>query len=144
MLELHEEADGKIIVANLSGKLTKEDYKHFLPEAERLIRKHGEIRVLCKMNDYHGWEAGALWEDIKFDIKHFADIERLALVGHQKWEAGMAVFCKPFTKAKIRHFERYELPQAEEWIRAGHPSLGRDYGQEASEESFPASDAPAY
>jgi hypothetical protein len=29
------------------------------------------------------------FEDIKFDLKHFADIERLALVGDRKWEAGI-------------------------------------------------------
>jgi hypothetical protein len=43
-----------------------------------------------------------LWEDIKFSVKHFADIERLAMVGDKKWQRGMAAFCKPFTKATIR------------------------------------------
>ena len=37
--------------------------------------------MLFDMTDFHGWDAGAAWEDIKFDIKHFADIERLAMVG---------------------------------------------------------------
>ena len=55
--------------------------------------------MLVRLHDFHGWTAGALWEDIKFDLKHFAHIERLALVGDRKWEAGMAVFCKPFTTA---------------------------------------------
>jgi len=44
-------------------------------------------------------------KDIKFDIKHFADIERLAMVGDKKWQHGMATFCKPFTKATIRYFD---------------------------------------
>jgi hypothetical protein len=42
------------------------------------------MRVLFDMSASHGWEAGALWEDIKFDIKHFADIDRLAMVGDKK------------------------------------------------------------
>jgi hypothetical protein len=60
------------------------------------------------MHDFHGWDAGALWEDAKFDLKHFADIERLAFVGEKKWEKGMAQFCRPFTKATIRYFDRSE------------------------------------
>lgn len=69
---------------------------------ERLVKQHGKIRMLVEMHDFHGWTAGALWEDVKFDAKHFHDIERLALVGETKWEKGMAVFCKPFTTAASR------------------------------------------
>jgi hypothetical protein len=64
-----------------SAGAVKEDYEHFVPEFERLVRQHGKLRVLFDMTGFHGWEASALWEDIKFDSKHFADIERLAMVG---------------------------------------------------------------
>ena len=70
------------------------------------------------MCGFHGWEAGALWEDIKFDMKHYRDIERLALVGESKWEKGMSVFCKPFTTAKIRYFDSKDIDEACEWIKA--------------------------
>jgi len=44
------------------------------------------------MTGFHGWDAGALWEDIKFDIKHFGDIERLA-DGRDKEVAALAWRC---------------------------------------------------
>ena len=128
MLELHQEVDGKILTVKLSGKLTKEDYGRFVPEVERAITQHGKIRVLCQMHDFHGWQLGARWEDIKFDVKHFADIERLAMVGDRKWEHGMAVFCKPFTTAKIRYFDEKEADQAAEWIHAETPHYQRAPG----------------
>jgi hypothetical protein len=112
---LHE--DGRILVINLTGKLTKDDYERFIPEIERLVRQHGKLRMLVQMHDFHGWTAGALWQDIKFDLKHFRDVERLALVGEKAWEHGMAVFCKPFTTAAIRYFDRSQADQAEAWIR---------------------------
>ena len=80
-IRLNEENCGKILVLQVSGKLVREDYEHFVPEFERLVRQHGKLRVLFDMTGFHGWEASALWEDIKFDSKHFADIERLAMVG---------------------------------------------------------------
>ena len=118
MLTLNEEAVGKILLVKISGKLSKEDYQRFVPDVERLIKDHGKIRILVQMHDFHGWELGALWEDIKFDMKHFGDIERLALVGESKWEAGMAAFCKPFTKAKIQYFDESKSADALTWIRA--------------------------
>jgi hypothetical protein len=115
-VELHE--DGKILVIKLTGKLAKEDYEQFAPEVDRLIKQHGKLRMLVQMHDFHGWTAGALWQDIKFDLKNFRQIERVALVGEKSWEHGMATFCKPFTTATIRYFDRTEAEQAAEWIHA--------------------------
>jgi hypothetical protein len=111
---LSEENGGKILEVRVSGKLSHDDYQHFVPEFERLMQQHGKIRVLFEMTDFHGWEAGALWDDIKFDLKHFSDIERLAMVGEKRWEKGMSLFCRPFTTATIRFFD--DIEQARAWL----------------------------
>ena len=72
--------------------------------------------MLFDMTGFHGWDAGAAWEDIKFDIKHFADIERVAMVGDKKWQHDMAVFFKPFTKAPIRYFDQADAADAQKWL----------------------------
>jgi hypothetical protein len=117
-VELREEAGGKIVAVTLSGKLAAGDYSRLGGEADRLIKQHGKIRILVSMHDFHGWTAGALWEDIKFDLKHFTHIEKLAFVGETKWEHGMAVFCKPFTTAKIRYFDHTKADEAKAWLEA--------------------------
>jgi hypothetical protein len=102
--------------AQVSGKLVHEDYQSFVPQFERLVKQHGKIRVLFEMKDFHGWEPGALWDDLKFDLKHFSDIERLAMMGEKQWEKGMSVFCKPFTTARVRYFERAAIAEARAWL----------------------------
>ena len=128
-VELHAEDGTNVVEVTLSGKLDREDYKTFLPEVERLIKGRGKLRLLCRLADFHGWTAGGLWEDIKFDVRHFSDIERLALVGDRRWEHGMAVFCKPFTRAAVRYFDVSEAGKAAEWIHEGTdrpaPTAGR-------------------
>jgi hypothetical protein len=115
---LKETNGGKVLEVQLTGRLAKEDYDQFVPAVERLVKEHGKIRMLVEMHDFHGWTAGALWQDIKFDAKHFKDIEQLAIVGETKWQHGMAVFCKPFTTAKVRYFDRAALEQARAWLAA--------------------------
>jgi hypothetical protein len=115
-LELKEEVGGKVLVVHLAGKLAKSDYVQFGPEVNRLIEQHGKIRILMEMKDFHGWTLGALWEDIKFDAKHFKDIERVAMVGDKKWEEWMAKFCRPFTSAEIHYFDQSQAEQAKAWI----------------------------
>jgi hypothetical protein len=109
---------GKLLHVKVTGKLTKEDYEAFAPIVDKQIGEHGKIRILFEMHDFHGWTAGALWDDLKFDFKHWKDIERLGIVGESKWEAGMAVFCKPFTTAKIQYFDHAKLNEAKAWIAA--------------------------
>jgi hypothetical protein len=115
-VKVSEENDGKVLVIHVSDRLTKEDYAHLVPEVGRLIEKHGKIRMLFEMHDFHGWSCGALWEDAKFALHHFRDIERLAVIGEKKWQKGMATFCKPFTKAEIRYFDHSQAEEARTWL----------------------------
>jgi len=117
-IELKSTSSSNVVVAEVSGKLETSDYELLAPAIEEAIKKHGKIRLLFTMKDFHGWTAGALWEDVKFDAKHFKDLERLAMVGDKAWERGMALFCKPFTTAKIKYFDASELDVAREWIKA--------------------------
>ncbi|HQX51030.1 MAG TPA: STAS/SEC14 domain-containing protein [Planctomycetaceae bacterium] len=115
---ISEHAEGKIIEIEVTGKLSKEAYEAFLPATEAKIKEFGKVRMLVILHDFHGWDAGALWEDIKFDLKHHGHIERLAIVGESKWEKGMSVFCKPFTSAKIKYFDHANLVDAKAWIKS--------------------------
>ncbi|MDG2207273.1 MAG: STAS/SEC14 domain-containing protein [Pirellulales bacterium] len=114
-VELVESSDGRTLEIQVTGKLTKEDYEHFVPRTEAMMEQ-GKIKILMTMHDFHGWAIGALWEDIKFDVKHFGDIERLAIVGDKQWEKGMAMFCKPFTTAKVQYFDISDIESARSWL----------------------------
>ncbi|MDG2380387.1 MAG: STAS/SEC14 domain-containing protein [Pirellulaceae bacterium] len=108
---------GNVIEVSATGKLTKENYEELVPAIDAHIKAHGKLHILFQMHDFHGWTAGAMWEDIKFDCKHWHDIERIAIVGESKWEAGMAMFCKPFTTAKIQYFDSSRIDEARDWIK---------------------------
>jgi hypothetical protein len=116
MVRLNHKEDSRTLFVEVTEKLRTEDYEDFIKLVEPMIQKHGKIRIMVEMRDFHGWSAGALWEDIKFDVKHFDDIERLALVGDKKWEKGMAIFCKPFTTATVRYFDAADVQLAGAWI----------------------------
>jgi len=121
-LEFHEESGGKVLVVRVSGKLTKSDYEELVPETQRLVQKYGKIRLLFDMHNFHGWEVSAAWEDMKFGLTHFTDIERVAMVGEKAWEHGISVFWRPFTTAKLRYFDRSQADEARKWISADLPA----------------------
>src|ERR1700743_611185 len=100
-IKISEQA-GNIADVLVSGKLLPADYQEFTQEFERLVQKHGKLRVLFEMADFHGWGDGALWKEIEFDWKHLSDMERIAVVGDKKWEQMVTTLSKPFISAETR------------------------------------------
>lgn len=117
-VEIEETGEGNVLKVTVSGRLHRQDYDRLVPRMEDLIGRYGKVRIVMEMEDFHGWSLGALWDDIKFDLHHYRDIERLAMVGSKRWQKGMATVCKPFTKAKVRYFEHGQEEQALQWVRA--------------------------
>ncbi len=110
-----ERSDGHTLEIHLTGKLSRADFLEFIPVAERFISDWGKFAIAVVMRDFQGCEPGAVWEDLKWDLKHYHDVERIALVGEKKWQAGMGKFCQPFTGAEIKYFDLRNLPEARHW-----------------------------
>ena len=115
-VDLRADSVTNVVRVHVSGKLTKEDYDLLVPQLDQWIAEHGKIRILLTMEDFHGWTLSAAWEDTKFGMKHFRDVEKIAMVGDKAWEHGMAVFCKPFIMGKVKYFDKSEADKAEQWI----------------------------
>jgi hypothetical protein len=116
MIESIPTASDKVLAFKMSGKLHDEDYKKFVPMVDEAISKHGKARILAQFHDFKGWDARALWDDIKFSTTHCTKIEKIALVGEKAWEKWMATVCKPFTMAKVQYFDAANLDAAKEWL----------------------------
>jgi SpoIIAA-like len=100
----------------MSGKLHDADYKTFVPLVDEAVAKAGKVRLLAQFHDFHGWDAKALWDDIKFATTHCTKVDRIALVGEKAWEKWMAKVCKPFTMAKVRYFDTAAIDAARAWL----------------------------
>ncbi len=117
MIEPLSTSSDKVLGFKMSGKLHDEDYKKFVPMIDAAVGSQGKVRLLAQFHDFHGWDAKALWDDIKFSTTHCTKIERIALVGEKKWEEWMAKVCKPFTMAKIQYFDASQIDNAWKWLR---------------------------
>ena len=116
MIEILHGLPAHTIGFKMSGKLHDEDYKKFVPLVDAEIAKEGKVNVLAQFHEFKGWDAKALWDDIKFSTTHCTKIKQIALVGDKTWEKWMAAVCKPFTMAKVRYFDASEIAAAKAWL----------------------------
>jgi hypothetical protein len=132
---LGEAIHDNVLEVDLHGRLTRADYEWFGAEADKLIARHGKIRILITVHDFEGWEASAVWQDIKWNVLHFHQVERLAIVGGKviegaervgafeiqyrrrvHWHKWVTNLLKPFTNTDVRYYGLEELEQARAWV----------------------------
>lgn len=116
----------RVVSLQVIGSLRQKDYDLFAAQLDSLIRQHGKLRVLVELVDFQGWTAGAAWKEVKLAIKHFDDIERVAIVGENRFERGMTGLAGAFTSAKVRYFDVERREEAESWIREPGESSKRE------------------
>jgi hypothetical protein len=67
--------------------------------------------------DFEGFERGADWGDISFLVKHDRQVDKIAIVGNQKWESEMLVFAGAgFRQGQVQFFPPNQLAQARAWL----------------------------
>lgn len=116
---LRRDEGGQFLILHATGKLVEADYRDLEPQFEALAPHTGKLRVLFDMTGLHGWDAAAAWQDIKFDLRHFADIHRLAILGEKPWQHGLATLFSPFTRATTKYFDHGRRAEAAAWLVQG-------------------------
>ncbi len=136
MIATIERDSPNVVSFELTGKLHDRDYKQFVPTMEAILTAMGRVRLFIRLKDFHGWDLHAAWDDFKFSMKHYSDFERIAMVGDRQWEKWMASFCKPFTKATVKYFDKSEVDAAWKWLKEN------DEHNRATQEKNRTSDMP--
>lgn len=68
------------------------------------------------MRDFDRRAAGAAWNEIQWNAKHFNHVSRLGVVGEKAWHRWMTNFCRAFPTARVRYFTFDQLDEAHEWL----------------------------
>jgi len=115
MYEVLEQSHDQVVGLRVREKLTDRDYQSLVPYLEEAIQRHGKLRLYWEMVDFKGWKPAALWQDVKFDVRHGGDFERIAMVGEKRWQEWVSQLIKPFTGAEVKYFDHSKRDEAWSW-----------------------------
>jgi hypothetical protein len=118
MLKILDQSSKKALGVQLNGKVLHKDYATFIPMLEKMIADNGGARCLVELVDFGGFELRTLWDELKFDLKHCADVERCAVVGDKSWEKWATNLSKPlFPSATMKFFPPEKIDEAWFWVK---------------------------
>jgi hypothetical protein len=117
--EIVEVVDGIVTIA-VRDKLAQSELLAAQTALAAIIREQGKIRMLVRAEQFAGWERGDEWNDFSFQAEHDDDIEKMAIVGDEKWKKLTLVFtAKGLRKFPIRYFLTEEIEKAHGWLAVG-------------------------
>lgn len=117
MYRVMDDSLGHAVGIKVDGKLTKEDYKLLVPYFKKLIKQFGTLNILCEMTNFTGMTVNAFWEDLKLSMRHVSNIDRMAIVGDQRWAEWLAREMNPLAQITVRVFHADDIDQAWCWIK---------------------------
>jgi hypothetical protein len=108
---------GKPLQLKLRGMLKKADYDRIIQIAKEAIAREEKVRALVILEAFEGWERRGDWGDVSFMTEQGQHIEKMAIVGDEKWKDDAFAFtAKGFRATVIEFFTPSRLSEARTWL----------------------------
>ena len=100
------------------GQVTVDDYETIIiPAVEELFSRQEKIRFLYHLGeDFTGFEAAAMWDDMKLGLKHLKGWEKMAIVSDIEWVRAATKIFGLVIPGHVRVFRNKDLGEATGWI----------------------------
>jgi hypothetical protein len=113
------DASGKLLQLKVRGMLKKADHERLVQIAKEAIAREGKIRALIIAEGFQGWERSGDWGDVSFMMEEGQHIEKMAIVGDEKWrDDALAFTARGFRPTAIEFFAASRLNEARTWLAA--------------------------
>jgi SpoIIAA-like len=106
-----------VCVLRVSGTLKRSEFAAAQSATARQIDAGAKPRFLAILENFDGWEHGADWNDLDFQLSHGNEIAKIAIVGEPRWEPEALAFAGVgFRRAPVKFFPKGQEAQARTWL----------------------------
>lgn len=108
---------GKLLQLNVRGMFMKADYDRIIEIAREAIEREGKVDALVILEAFEGWERRDDWGDVSFMMGQGRHIEKMVIVGDEKWQDDALAFtAKGFRATAIEFFTTSRVSEARTWL----------------------------
>lgn len=114
-VEIGTVANG-ILTVIFHGLLAVEDLAQFHESLPRLLKQHGDFRILVRAEQLEGWGAGD-WSNTSPQTQHDARIGRIAIICDSRQADLVLMFAgQGLRPAQVACFDPADLARARKWL----------------------------
>jgi hypothetical protein len=113
------EASGNVLTFKITGQLKQAEFAAAQKRAGEIIRQQGKVRFLVLIENFAGIDNAGDWSDVSFQMDYDDFVEKIAIVGDQRWEELAKVFTgKGIRHVAIEYFMTADVAKARMWLAA--------------------------
>jgi SpoIIAA-like len=117
-MTVHHERDN-VFRLEARGILRRSDFEGCQTVLIAEMRRLGPVRLLFLLEEFEGWAPHDDWHDLTFYVKHGGMIERIAIVGDERWRTKSLMFAAAdLRKAPLEFFSEGNAADARTWLSA--------------------------
>jgi hypothetical protein len=117
-IAMHHESDNTFRL-DFSGVLRRTEFKGCEADLARELDRVGSAKLLCVFTAFEGWEPHHDWNNLAFYVEHGDAIERIAIVGAERWRDLTMMFASAdLRKAPVEFFPEDDIARARAWLSA--------------------------
>ncbi|GGF21972.1 STAS/SEC14 domain-containing protein [Hymenobacter cavernae] len=126
MFQASDYPDQNLLTLIVAGTLTKADYNGVVPTLEQKVARWGKINVYLEVRSLDFMTLPALWQDIRQDVKHYNDFNRVAVASDDNTLIkALAAASNLLAPMQVRHFPLAQKEEAVRWALGEEPSLAQ-------------------
>jgi hypothetical protein len=110
---------GNVYRLEIHGLLRKADLAGCEDTLASEMARVGPVRLLIVLTGFEGWEPHTDWNDLTFYVRHGDAIERIAIVGDERWRNEALMFAAAdLRKGPVEFFTPQASAAARAWLSA--------------------------
>lgn len=111
------ESSAGVVEVRVSGVLRHADFAESQRSIAEIIERRDPVRLLIRAERFLGWAHDGDWGDVSFQERYDPRIDRIAIVGPERWEDLALLFTgRGLRPVAIEYFRPEQLDEARRWI----------------------------
>lgn len=105
MISTMERSSGSLLGYSVSGDITKADFGTLTPVVASVVAEQGSVSLLLDVTDLHIEKVSAMSAQVDFAQQFGDKIDKMAVVGDEKWAKKAAELCDKLGVSNFKFFE---------------------------------------
>jgi hypothetical protein len=105
-----------IFRVDLHGAVPRTELERCREQVQQEIDRVGAVRLLFDLDGFDGWDRDASWKDVFVYVGRGDRIERIAIVGLERWQQTWTFSVADMYRARVEFFPEAEVAEARTWL----------------------------